>query len=439
MDIPPLDPAFVRNMREMFPCDAEELLRELDRGEPRLSFRVETRREGWREAAEKYASSPVPWCKDGYYIRPGARPSASSAYFSGAFYIQESAAMAPVEVLDPRPGETVLDICAAPGGKSTQILSRLEGKGALLANEADRSRAQALAGNIERMGYTNAAVTCSSAQDAAKHLKNAFDAVLVDAPCSGEGMFRRDPSSRTEWNSSSPAGCASRQRSILAAAASCLRPGGRLVYSTCTFNTVENEGSVKALLESDKELELEPFDRGYLKSAGGTLRLWPHRDGCEGHFIALFRKKGTSVPQRYGRETPEDLKEELSFLENEAGELPACSFRRVKGGICTYPPLPDLSRLFAVYLGCMAAQEVGKTVRPAHALSRAIQRPKRECVLGEEEALLFMKGYPVPCEGEEGWTLVKCGPYPLGWGKNSQGVLKNHLPKGLRVPDSFAF
>ena len=436
MDIPPLDPAFVRNMREMFPSEAEELIREIENGSPRLSFRAEKNRPGWEKAVEDFGCAKVPWCGDGYYIRPLSRPSASAAFFSGVFYIQESAAMASVEVLSPAPGETVLDICAAPGGKSTQILSRLAGKGALLANEADRSRAQALCGNIERMGYTNAAVTCGTAQEAAEFLKGAFDAVLADAPCSGEGMFRRDPSSRAEWKSSSPAGCAARQRSILKAAGACVRPGGRLVYSTCTFNTLENEGTVLSFLKEEKEFELEPFDKGYLRSDTGMLRLWPHRDGCEGHFVALLRKKGTGSPARYEMREAPGIREELAPIEREAGTLPDCLFQRIRGGICTLPPLPSLSRLHTVYSGCMAAQQVGKTLRPAHALSRAVACPRRTASLSDEEALLFMKGREIPFEGEEGWTLVKAGPYPLGWGKQSNGVLKNHIPRGIRLPDA---
>ena len=203
-----------------------------------------------------------------------------------------ASAMIPAAVLNARPGERILDLCAAPGGKTTQNALRMKGQGTIVCNEPIRDRAKILSRNVERMGIPNAIVVSAWPEDLAKVWPEAFDAIQCDAPCSGEGMFRRHPESRDEWTAESPAGCAKRQGDILDSAAVMLRPGGRLVYSTCTLNQIENEGVVEAFLQRHGDFILEAFELPTLAAPTGMLTIYPHRVKGEGHFVALLRRKG---------------------------------------------------------------------------------------------------------------------------------------------------
>ena len=268
---------------------------------PRRALRLNPQRIGAEQAAAPFlpADAPrIPWEPLGRYLAPDSKPGAGIAHAAGAFYLQDASAMAPVASLDPQPGERVLDLCAAPGGKSGQIAARLNGRGFLLSNEIEFSRARILLGNLERLGVTNAFVTSASAETLARALPAFFDRVLVDAPCSGEGMFRRDPEAAAQWNPDAPAGCAARQTAILNDAARMVRPGGRLVYSTCTFNRLENEDVVREFLRTHPDFAPDTFELpGIGASQDGCLRLWPHRIEGEGHFLArLTRRPDTSAP-----------------------------------------------------------------------------------------------------------------------------------------------
>ena len=287
--------AFLDECREILKDEFPAFLRALALP-PRRALRLNPQRNGAEQAAAPFLpdSAPrVPWEPLGRYLAADAKPGAGIAHAAGAFYLQDASAMAPVAALDPRPGERVLDLCAAPGGKSGQIAARLNGRGFLLSNEIEFSRARILLGNLERLGVTNAFVTSAPAEALARALPAFFDRVLVDAPCSGEGMFRRDPEAASQWNPDAPAGCAARQTAILNDAARMVRPGGKLVYSTCTFNRLENEGTVREFLRAHPDFEPDAFDLpGVGASQDGCLRLWPHRIEGEGHFLARFTRKG---------------------------------------------------------------------------------------------------------------------------------------------------
>ena len=241
---------------------------------------------------------PVPWHDGGWYLHNDSTLGAHPLHEAGAYYIQEPSAMTAVSVLNPQPGERVLDLCAAPGGKSTQIAGMLAGEGLLVCNEPVPSRAKILSRNIERMGIRNALVVSADPDQLCAKWQNCFDAILVDAPCSGEGMFRRHPETRLEWDEQSPAGCAARQTRILNAAVQMLKPGGRLVYSTCTLNLVENEQVVSQLLDEHSELICVPFslpvgqgeNAAVMEAPDGMLHLYPHQFKGEGHFVAQVRK-----------------------------------------------------------------------------------------------------------------------------------------------------
>ena len=293
--------AFLDECREILKDEFPAFLRALALP-PRRALRLNPRRKGAEQAAAPFlpdGAPRVPWEVLGRYLAADAKPGAGIAHAAGAFYLQDASAMAPVAALDPRPGERVLDLCAAPGGKSGQIAARLNGRGFLLSNEIEFSRARILLGNLERLGVVNAFVTSASAEALARVLPAFFDRVLVDAPCSGEGMFRRDPEAASQWNPDAPAGCAARQTAILNDAARMVRPGGKLVYSTCTFNRLENEGTVREFLRAHPDFEPDAFELpGVGASQDGCLRLWPHRIEGEGHFLARFTRKGEETCAR---------------------------------------------------------------------------------------------------------------------------------------------
>ena len=240
-----------------------------------------------------FVKEPVPWEPMGYYYDPESRPGLHPFHEAGVYYLQEASAMAPVFLLNPQPGEKICDLCAAPGGKSTQIAGKMAGEGFLLCNEFNPKRAKILSRNIERMGISNALVTNEHPQKLADRLPDFFDRVLIDAPCSGEGMFRKEEAAVTDWSPEAVTACAQRQREILHSGAQLVRPGGRLVYSTCTFAPEENEETVAAFLESHPDVYPEKADAPWFTAAGeGCFRLWPHKLLGEGHFAAVLRRKG---------------------------------------------------------------------------------------------------------------------------------------------------
>ena len=406
-----------------------------------LALRLNPSRRSAMDAAREFIDAPVPWEVRGWYLREGARPGAGIAHAAGAFYLQEASAMVSVAALRPEPGERVLDLCAAPGGKSTQIAAALGGSGLLISNEPEKNRARVLASNIERMGVPNAAVVCAYPDALAARWPGYFDAVLCDAPCSGEGMFRRDPDTRAQWNPASPAGCAKRQAEILDRAAELVRPGGRLVYSTCTFNRNENEETIAAFLDRHPEFTPEVFALDGVGAAqNGMIRVWPHRVRGDGHFAAKLRKAGEGAPpdapaHRNGREELALLRR----LEDEIGALPESMKRRVtRIGDYLYSipeDCPDMQGLRVVSPGVQLLRVGRNYVEPEHALAMALngENVSRYMELDDDNARRYLAGEALPCETERGWTLIRWRGLPLGWGKASGGQMKNHLPKGLRI------
>ncbi|HOO28345.1 MAG TPA: RsmF rRNA methyltransferase first C-terminal domain-containing protein, partial [Lachnospiraceae bacterium] len=244
---------------------------------------------------------PVLWEENGFYFTDDIQPGKHPYHEAGVYYIQEPSAMAPAGFLDVRPQEKVLDLCAAPGGKSTQLAGKMAGEGLLVCNEIHPARAKILSGNIERLGVRNALVTNETPQALAEAFPDYFDKILVDAPCSGEGMFRKNEEAFLQWSPENVEMCAARQDEILDCAVRMLRPGGRLVYSTCTFAPLEDEGSIARFLERHPDCSVVPVKRtegmsegipAFLESeAENTVRLWPHRLEGEGHFLAVLEKK----------------------------------------------------------------------------------------------------------------------------------------------------
>ncbi len=438
-----LHPQFIENMRALLGDGLGDFLRSLD-DEYAAALRVNPLRKGAQAAAAEFIGDPVPWAEHGFYIRPDTRPGAGLAHFAGAFYIQEASAMLPAAVLNVRPGEKVLDLCAAPGGKSSQIAFALGGEGLLISNEPDPRRARMLSGNLERLGVKNAVTVNEYPPRLAEKWPGFFDVILVDAPCSGEGMFRREPESRLQWNPASPAGCAKRQAGILDAAARMLRPGGRLLYSTCTYNLEENENTVAAFLESHPDFSAAEFHvDGLPPSRDGMLKLYPHQVRGDGQFAALMVKRA-DVPSepslsprraaaRHVGRGAAPVQEAVSAFRAQFGDIiPAGAQPVVWGDTLAACPAgaPPLDGIKTVSPGLMLAKLIGKRLEPAHQLAMACAL-LAGIELSDADTLAYVRGETVPCDAS-GYLVARWRGLPLGWGKASGGTLKNHLPKGLR-------
>ncbi len=382
-----------------------------------------------------FAGQQVPWEKLGWYYDPDARPGLHPLHEAGVYYLQEASAMAPVTLLDPLPGERVCDLCAAPGGKSTQIAARMAGKGFLLCNEINPKRARILGQNVERMAVSNALVTNEHPKNLAQRLKGYFDKVLVDAPCSGEGMFRKEEAAVTDWSPELVQMCASRQREILESAAMLVRPGGRLVYSTCTFAPEENEETVAAFLQQHPEFSPEQADAPCFTDAGaGMFRLWPHKLLGEGHFVAVLKKAGEAELPAAAAEKETLPKSFLEFARQMDIRLPEGKAVCFGKSVFWAPAqMPDLHGLKVVRPGLELGEVKKDRFEPAHALALWLKTASRvwDLSAGTDEISRYLHGEVLPAP-VKGWCLVRVDGYSVGWAKGDTAVLKNHYPKGLR-------
>lgn len=387
----------------------------------------------------------VPWACEGFYYNPDMQPGKSPLHEAGAYYIQEPSAMSAAELLEVIPGEIVCDLCAAPGGKSTQLAGKLKNKGLLVSNEFYSSRAKILSQNIERMGVRNAVVINESTEKVADYFPEFFDKVMVDAPCSGEGMFRKDEASCNEWSLEQVKVCAKRQAEILDNAAKIVKPGGVLVYSTCTFSEEENEQTVDAFLDRNKEFVIEkPSIHNELMTAGfvekeGMYRLWPHRLKGEGHFAVRFVKKHVDEVNEYKRKQltdvakSQDLKYYKEFVRNTLTKEPEGKYVMFGESIYLVPEeMISLKGLKVERVGLKLGCNKKNRFEPDHALALALTMEEVKQVTNLTEPDKYIKGEMVESEYDSGWTLVTVEGISIGWGKAQNGMLKNHYPKGLR-------
>ena len=382
-----------------------------------------------------FVGQPVPWEPEGFYYDPAARPGLHPYHEAGVYYLQEASAMSAVALLEPQPGERVCDLCAAPGGKTTQIAGRMQGRGFLLCNEWSPKRAKILSQNIERRGVGNALGTNETVENLARKLPGYFDRVLIDAPCSGEGMFRKEEAAVTDWSEETVAMCARRQADILRHGAQLVRPGGRLVYSTCTFAPAENEEAVAAFLEENSDFELEDVSAPWFTQVGvGQFRLWPHKLLGEGHFAAVLRRKGeaeTEGPPCAGEKMPKEWTEFACSLGISLPEGKAILF----GSNLFWAPveLPELRGLKVLRPGLELGEVKKGRFEPAHALALWLgDCPNRVSFPADSSQIkAYMHGEVLPWDGK-GWCLVQVDGYSIGWGKGDGTQLKNHYPKGLR-------
>lgn len=428
------------------------------------------------EALMPYDLKEVPWCREGYFYNPSEKPGKSPYHENGSYYIQEPSAMEVVELLDPKPGQFVCDLCAAPGGKSSQIAGRLQGKGLLVSNEYVASRAQILAQNLERMGVRNCVVLNEDTERLRDIFAGFFHGIVIDAPCSGEGMFRKDEVAVQEWSLDNVKMCAERQLEILENGARMLRPGGVLVYSTCTFSKEENEDVITTFLknhpefEADKTIPSDSQKEAGIVSGGvaGTVRMWPHKVDGEGHFAAKLIKKGilselsgdngayyateetgkTKAAKGNKKKSSKSVQEDKNalydqfaaeYLKDAAKEWLQNSGKLTWRGEMLYLlptnlPMsnPELVGLKVVRPGLLLGEAKKNRFEPSHTLAMCLKKEDVKQSQETDNPQAYMHGETVTCENQKGWTLVLYKDRPMGWGKANNGVLKNHYPKGLR-------
>lgn len=424
------------------------------------------------EFLRRFAMQPVPWCETGYYYEGKERLSLHPYYYGGVYYLQEPCAMAPASFLPVKPGDKVLDLCAAPGGKTTALAGKLEGKGLLVANDISISRCKALLKNLELAGAGNVMVTCENPARLLKTFAGYFDCILVDAPCSGEGMFRREPSMAEGWSREKVEEYSRIQKELVRQAAKMLRPGGYLLYSTCTYSPEENEQVAEILLPDGfvlRELPVLPgVDEGHPEwSLSGEQslrycrRFWNHRVRGEGQFAALLQKAGSGA-EAIKEETPpvhaihtvkrktgktrckrprnqerDGRKEMMEFFQNCHMELPESRIQYLEERAFLLPEfLPDMGGLRIVRSGLYLGDCKKKRFEPSQALAQALRPDDYDNLLrlktGDERIEKYLRGETIEAAGTDGWVLLCVDDYPLGWGKRTRGNIKNKFHPGWR-------
>ncbi len=414
----------------------------------------------------------VPWC-DLAFIVPASDISFGKHpyHLAGLYYLQDPSAMSAATLLDPQPGERLLDLAAAPGGKTTHLAARMQGSGLLVANEIKEKRLGHLVVNVERWGAGNVVITNETPERLADAFGAWFDRVLVDAPCSGEGMFRKDRSARLDWSPGMVEGCALRQSNILRVAAKLVRPGGHLLYSTCTFAPEEDETVIARFLAEFPEYEAVPVPLfpGFMpgrpdwsdlstknpkmEELKNAVRLFPHRVQGEGHFVCLL-KQAHILPTHERPATMLDhqrdrlTKRTIGLWENFAAEVlqveyPEERLGMVRDRLYLVPDgWPEMRGLRVTVPGIWLGNIKKDRFEPAHPLALFLKPGQARNFLdlssknrGERRSPLqaYLRGESISSEGTPGWTLVSVDGWPLGWGKRVQGVVKNHFPKGWQV------
>lgn len=407
------------------------------------------------EKMSPFALSNVPWTSNGFYYSKKEQPGKHPYYFAGLYYIQEPSAMTPAALLPVEPGDRVLDMCAAPGGKSTELAAKLKGKGVLVTNDISSSRAKALLKNIEVFGVFNAVVLSEVPDHLTEYFPEYFDKILIDAPCSGEGMFRKDPSIIKSWEKQGPEFFHKIQISILDAAVKLLKPDGYMLYSTCTFSPLENEGSMQYLLDNYPEFEIvsvdayKDFGKGrpeWIENGAeglkDTFRLWPHKIKGEGHFVALLHKKGTpvSVKETGKARLVKYPKGTEDFLSQLNLDLEGKHFEEFGEKVyLVSDELPNLKGLRILRNGLYLGEKKKNRFEPSQSLAMALKAGDYAHTINYPSDSLdlkkYLKGETIDLEDDSlsGWQLVLVDGYPLGWGKAANGRLKNKYLPGWRL------
>lgn len=407
-------------------------------------------------------SGQVSWCDTGFYYEGEQKLSAHPYYYAGVYYLQEPSAMAPAAFLPVEPGDRVLDLCAAPGGKSTALAAKLQGEGFLLSNDISASRCKPLLKNMEMAGITNAVITCETPEKLVGRFPEYFDKVLVDAPCSGEGMFRREPSMVKSWSLEEVERYAGLQREILSSAAQMVKPGGCLLYSTCTFAKEEDEQTVEYFLENHKEFSLQelPLYDGIeegrpewtisgREDVRNCRRFLPYKVRGEGHFAALFRKNPLSEDVDNAKDVSDgEQGQRVREQSVTKGKIPEAmeNFMKnirqwknwreriffIKERAFLLPEhCPEFKGLRVVRSGLYLGECLKKRFEPAQALALALRSEDYENIISfpaeDIRVEKYLRGETIDIDNLEqnGWTLFCVDDFPLGWGKCNRGRVKN--------------
>lgn len=422
----------------------------------------------------------IPWVRNGYYYQGDEQPAKHPLYYAGLYYIQEPSAMTPASLIPIEDGDRVLDICAAPGGKSTELGARLKGKGILVSNDISNSRAKALLKNIELFGIRNSLIISENPAKLPDYFAEYFDKILIDAPCSGEGMFRKSPAIIKNWEQYGVEYYNKLQKEIIILAAKMLKPGGYMLYSTCTFSPEENEGTISFLLEKCPEFRVVSalpdedtqamlgitfagFDFGRPEWVGGRdelkncIRLWPHKIEGEGHFIALLQKQechakdDDTLPAQntgadFGGRKPGRPKakavisdEALDFLNSLDLSYKMEQLMVLGDSLYLLPEnMPNKDGLRVLRQGLLLGEMKKQRFEPSQALANALYAREYEKIIRFEpddpELIRYLKCESVSLPGSyaDGWYLVCAGDYPLGWMKVAKNSFKNKYLPGWR-------
>jgi NOL1/NOP2/sun family putative RNA methylase len=449
-----LPTAFIAKYQQLLGIESADFFTALET-QPVKGFRLNTMKPQATTMLAKFGPDkmPAPYASNAYI---GEVKGKSLLHQAGYVYSQEPSAMIVATIADAQPGEKVLDLCAAPGGKTTQLASQMQGKGLLISNEIFTKRAKILSENVERWGMRHVVVTNHAPQELTPHFPHFFDKIVVDAPCSGEGMFRKDPVAIAEWQEDTPSQCAQRQKEILAEAVAMLKPGGQLIYSTCTFAPEEDEAIIEWLVKnypfSIEPISLENVSHGRpewgdVAGIERTIRLWPHKNQGEGHFAAKLTYHGieTSAPKAKKPKKPKtrgseidattqglwkDFQKTYPFLEKETGKL------QLLGDQLWLVPkqLSSLAGLRVVRPGLHIGTVKKKRIEPSFALAMTIQEGDQApfLTIDLEQWQKYVAGETIMLPGNAGWVILRVEEIPVGFGKQVQGVVKNFFPKGLR-------
>ena len=444
--------------------------------------------------------TPIPWIDNGFYYGSEDRPSRHPFYYAGLYYLQEPSAMTPANILPVEPGDRVLDLCAAPGGKTTELGAKLHGRGFLAANDISAPRTKALLKNVEVFGIPNSLILNEVPAKIAEIFPEFFDKILVDAPCSGEGMFRKDPDTARAWKPQKPIECAKIQKEIVLQAAKMLRPGGMLLYSTCTFSPEENEQMMAFLLKERPDFRIVPLENRYegfgegrpdllseewcpaelwdrdefdyltleqRDSLKNCVRIWPHRMGGEGHFLALLKREGAADEERVSsiientapkaskkkknsrspeksKAVPNELEGFLEFARDLRKDLELSRIEVRKGQVYYVPEESARVRgLIFLRNGLYLGELKKDRFEPSQAFAAALKKEEYAHTIDlkqdDERILRYLKGETIEIEPKEasrekGWQLLCVEGCPLGWGKLVNGLLKNKFLTSWRMP-----
>lgn len=423
---------FLDEMKEILNEEYDDFIKSYD--EPKTTgLRVNTLKISKEDLLNLnlYNLDQIPWAKEGFYYNEEVdRPGKSPLHEAGAYYLQEPSAMSVVPKLDVQEDEKILDMCAAPGGKSTYILSKLNNTGLLVSNEINPTRIRALGENLERFGAKNCIITNTDSNNLRKVFTGYFDKIVIDAPCSGQGMFRKDEVAITDWSYAKVLECQSIQREIIRDGYEMLTNGGTLVYSTCTFAKEENEDVINEFISEYPNAKLIIMER-----------LWPHKVKGEGHFVAKIQKleeEDCSVKQIKVKRIDKEIKDYKDF-EKKFLNISLENKFEIRGENLYLLPeeSPDTKKIKLLRYGLHVGTLKKNRFEPSHALSHYLKMEDAKYIenlkVNDEQILQYLRGNTINTGNSRGWVLVCVEGIPIGWGKESNGVLKNHYPKGLRI------